>query len=198
MSHDVSSPEPADELMTDHSYDGIQEYDNPLPGWWTWMFALSVVFALPYWAWFHMGTPGRSMFDEYNNETARILNLRFAELGELEPTQENLLKYMNDDKWIKVGIATYQANCVSCHGQNGEGVVGPNLTDEVYKNVRTIEDLVTVIEKGANNGAMPAWGKRFSHPNVAILTAAYIASMRGKNEAGRQPEGNAIPPWPTK
>ncbi len=184
-----------DELMAGHSYDGIQEYDNPLPGWWKWLFGLTVLFCLPYWAWFHLGT-GRTIHDEYNNQTARIFNLRFAEIGELKPDQETILKYMKEPDYLKVGMVTYQTNCVSCHGANGEGVVGPNLTDESWKNVRTLEDIAKVIDNGAANGAMPAWGKRFSHPNITVLTAAYIATLRGKNEPGRPPEGNPIPPWP--
>src|SRR5512146_2685246 len=40
--------------LMDHSYDGIQEYDNPLPGWWRAIFWGSIVFAAGYWVWFHV------------------------------------------------------------------------------------------------------------------------------------------------
>lgn len=182
--------------LSDHSYDGIQEFDNPLPGWWKWLFALTTVFAVPYWAWFHTNTPGRSIPEQYDTEMARIFELRFSEIGELKPDRQTLVKYVKEPKWLKVGEVTFKANCVSCHGLNGEGISGPNLTDDVFKNVQTIEDLVRVIDQGAANGAMPAWGKRLSHQNLIVLTAAYVASLRGKNEPGRTPEGNPIPAWP--
>ncbi len=192
------SLEQINESLTDHSYDGIQEYDNPLPGWWKWLFGLTALFFIPYWVWFHLGTPGRSIQDQHDAQAARTFELRFSEIGVLEPDQATMVKYMNDPKWLTVGQATYKTNCATCHGQNGEGVVGPNLTDEHYKNVLKIEDVAKVISNGAGNGAMPAWGHRFSHPNVTVLTAAYVASLRGKNETGKPPEGNVIPPWPTE
>ena len=45
-----------DRLMS-HGYDGIQEYDNPLPGWWVWIFWVTIVFSLGYWAYYQLG-PG--------------------------------------------------------------------------------------------------------------------------------------------
>lgn len=186
------------ELLTDHSYDGIQEYDNPLPGWWKWLFGLTTVFAIPYWIWFHLDTPGRSIHEQYQSEMAHIFELRFSEIGELKPDRATILQYMHDPKWLSVGEVTYKTNCVSCHGDRGQGNIGPNLTDDAWKNVLAIEDIARVIDQGAAGGAMPAWGKRLSHKNMIVLTAAYVASLRGKNEPGKAPEGNVIPPWPTK
>jgi cytochrome c oxidase cbb3-type subunit 3 len=43
---------------------------------------------------------------------------------------------------------------------------------------------------------MPAWRNRLSHVNQVVLTAAYVASLRGSNPANpRAPEGVAIPAW---
>ena len=184
------------EVLLDHSYDGIQEYDNPLPGWWSWLFIVSCVFAALYWMYFEWGIEGRTIHDAYDREAAQIFELRFQEIGQLEPNKETILKYMNDEKWLSVGKVVYKTNCVSCHGPQGEGVVGPNLTDDTWKNVVKIEDIARVIENGAANGSMPAWRNRLSHINQIVLTAAYVASMRGQNLPGRQPEGNVIPPWP--
>ncbi len=41
--------------LTDHAYDGIQEFDNPLPGWWKWMFVATIVFSVFYAMYFHIG-----------------------------------------------------------------------------------------------------------------------------------------------
>jgi cytochrome c oxidase cbb3-type subunit III len=183
------------EHVTDHLYDGIEEYDNPLPGWWSWLFVASIVFSIFYWFYYQSGVPGRSVQAQYDVAVADNLRVQFAEIGELKPDEATLVKYMNDEKWKTVGQVVYKANCISCHGANGEGNVGPNLTDDRFKNVRKIEDIATVIREGANNGAMPSWKNRL-HVNEVVLTAAYIASMRGSPVAGKTPEGNEIPPWP--
>jgi cytochrome c oxidase cbb3-type subunit 3 len=74
--------------------------------------------------------------------------------------------------------------------------VGPNLTDDYYKNVKQITDIAEVIKNGAAGGSMPAWKTRL-HPNEVVLMAAYVAGLRGKNLKGRPPEGEKIPPWPS-
>lgn len=182
--------------LTNHTYDGIQEYDNPLPGWWKWMFIGSIVFSIFYAMFFHMGAPGRSMLDQYDVAFAANTRLQFSEIGDLEPTRETLLSYMQEDRWLRVGQVVYKTNCITCHGRNGEGVVGPNLTDEFYKHVKNVEDIAKVINEGAANGAMPAWANRL-HQNEIVLVSCYIASLRGENvEGGKGPEGNAIAPWP--
>ncbi|GBE30482.1 Cbb3-type cytochrome c oxidase subunit CcoP2 [bacterium BMS3Bbin04] len=48
-----------DELL-DHNYDGIREFDNDLPGWWTWLFILSIIFSFFYMAYFHVLGAGDS------------------------------------------------------------------------------------------------------------------------------------------
>jgi len=191
----------AEAQLTDHNYDGIQEYDNPMPGWWVWLFVATVVYSVLYLLYFETGMPGRSIYDEYQDQQTAAAILRFGEIGDLRPNRETLLRFLfqEDPKWLAVGESFYSTNCVSCHGLRGEGGIGPNLTDDHYKSVRQIEDIATVIANGAGNGAMPAWGDRFSHPNILVLTAAYVASLRETNPpGGKAPEGNPIAPWPSQ
>lgn len=190
----MTDPTPAE--LTDHAYDGIQEYDNPLPTWWSLLFFFSVIFALLYAVRYHLGGPGPSVHDDYDANAAEVFELRFAELGDLTPDRTTLLAYMDDPKWLAVGQAVFKANCVSCHGAAGQGDIGPNLTDDHWKNVTAIEDIARVISDGAGNGSMPAWRNRLSHVNQIVLTAAYIASLRGSNPANaRAPEGSEIVAW---
>jgi cytochrome c oxidase cbb3-type subunit 3 len=183
--------------LTDHAYDGIQEFDNPLPGWWKWMFVGSIVFSFFYALYYHIGAPGRSISEKYDQELAANTRLQFAEIGDLEPTADNIMLYANKKSWLSVGQTVFKTNCISCHGRDGEGKVGPNLTDQFYKNVRKVEDIARVINQGAGNGAMPAWSNRL-HPNEVVLVSAYVASLRGAQTAskGKGPEGTEIPPWP--
>ncbi len=183
--------------LTDHAYDGIQEFDNPLPGWWKWMFVGSIVFSVFYVMYFHIGAPGRSVAEQYDTALAANTLLQFKEIGDLEPTADNIMLYANKKSWLSVGQTVYKTNCISCHGRDGEGKVGPNLTDQFYKNVRKVEDIARVINQGAGNGAMPAWSNRL-HPNEVVLVSAFIASLRGAKTAseGKGPDGVEIPAWP--
>lgn len=186
-----------DQLRT-HVYDGIQEYDNPMPGWWVMLFWGCIFFAIPYWLYYESGVPGRSIYDNYNEAVADNLRLQFEEIGELKLDSATVYKYKDDPKWLKVGASVYEMHCVACHAAKAEGKVGPNLTDDYWIHVKEIGDLAKVVEKGANGQAMPAWGNRL-HPNEIVLVASYIAGLRGSLPpgTGKPPEPNAkkIPDW---
>ena len=45
----VKAPPKGEEVKTmGHSWDGIEEYNNPLPKWWFWMFICTIVFGIAY------------------------------------------------------------------------------------------------------------------------------------------------------
>lgn len=70
------------------------------------------------------------------------------------------------------------------------------MRNEVYKHIRTIEDIYDVINNGAAAGAMPAWKHRLEQ-NERVLVSAYVASLRGTDDgSGKAPEGQPIPAWP--
>jgi cytochrome c oxidase cbb3-type subunit 3 len=182
--------------LLEHEYDGILEYDNPTPGWWYAIFFATFVFSGWYFLYYHFSSISSSVADAYQEASAADLKKRFSELGDLKPDQETMARMMKQPQWLSVGAGVFKANCVNCHGQDGQGMVGPNLTDDTWKNVKTLDDIPKVIAGGAANGAMPAWKTRL-HPNEVVLVGAYVATLRGKNLPGpRGQEGVVIPPWP--
>jgi len=190
-------PKPDDgyeDILTSHNYDGIQEYDNPIPGWWKWIFIASILFTPVYLVWFHAPGMARDHHGQYDAALAENLRLQFGDLPDLEADGPTILAYSTEAEWLKVGMSTYETNCKSCHGTGGVGGTGPNLTDDHYLNVKTVADIGTVLKEGANNGAMPAWENRL-HPKELVLVSAYVASLRGQNLPGKGPEGEVIPPW---
>ena len=200
MSSDSMPKDP----LTDHAYDGIQEYDNPLPGWWKWLFIITVIFAPPYYMYFHMGPEGRSIHDQYDRHMSDIFEVRFAEIGILEPDKETIMYYLDDsdeerkkenEKWRKVGETAYKTHCVSCHNADGTGNVGPNLTDNKWKHVTSVEHIAKVLNEGANNGAMPAWASRL-HPNQIVLLSAYVAKLGDDPKPGVNiPDERVVESW---
>ncbi len=169
--------------LTGHAYDGIQEYDNPLPGWWKWFFVATIVFSVLYWMFFHMGAPDRSMFDQLSADEAELAKKQYGTLGELTQDRVTLVRFTQDKDWLQYGKSIFRTNCQSCHGPDGGGLVGPNLTDAKWRNVRHIEDIMKIVNNGAGNNAMPAWKQRFSDPRDVIMVSAYVASLLGTKPA---------------
>jgi len=172
--------------------------NGDVPWWWKVGTCTTLLFAMLYFAYFHLGTPGRTAIDQFDVALARNTELQYAEIGDLKQDAETMAKFLHKSKsgWLRVGQSIFKANCVQCHGALGEGKVGPNLGDESYKNIRSVEDILTVINRGAGGAAMPAWKEKLSS-NEIVLVSTYVASLRGSNPAGgKGAEGQVIPPWP--
>ena len=197
MSEQTPQNENPQERLTGHNYDGIQEYDNPTPAWWTWIFLVSVIFT-PIYMLFTLASDGNlTPQGQYERAYVKNLEKKFGTLGTLEPNAETIRKFRDDEQWVAFGENVFQTHCISCHGQDAGGASGPNLTDDFYINVKQIEDIGSVVKNGAGNGGMPAWGNRL-HPNEVVLVSAYVASLRGTNvPGGKSPEGDQAPNWDT-
>ncbi len=181
-----------EQRLTGHNYDGIQEYDNPTPAWWTWIFLVTVVFTPIYMIFTLMSDGALTPQGQYERAYVANLEKKFGELGTLEPDAATLVKYAKDEQWLAFGANVFQTHCTSCHGSNAGGNSGPNLTDNAFLNVKKIQDIADVIINGRKNGAMPAWGNRL-HPNEVVLVSAYVASLKNTNVAGGKPaEGEVI------
>jgi len=175
-------------------HDGIQEYDNPIPSWMSLILTLTIVWSVLYVFYYGLGY-GDSNAVEYQNAMAENIRVQFKEIGTLKPDEPTLLAYMGKPDWMAFGRTVYQSNCQSCHGPTGQGLVGPNLCDDHYKNVNKLDDIPKVVGGGAAGGQMPAWGARL-HPNEVVLVSAYVAALRGSSAGGKAAEGKVIPPWP--
>jgi hypothetical protein len=107
---------PTDELL-DHNYDGIQEYDNPTPGWWYAVFVATVLFGGFYLLVYHLAVPPLS--ERHAFAEARHLEQQFAELNQLETGETKILKIMNEEAWLSRGEAIFTSTCAVCHAADG-------------------------------------------------------------------------------
>jgi cytochrome c oxidase cbb3-type subunit 3 len=183
------------ESLTGHNYDGIEEYDNPMPGWWVTVFWTSFYFAICYVLWFHVFMKG-SIAEEYATDL-RISREEAAkrELG-TEVNEESLEKLVKNGAILADARALFSKRCVQCHGQNGEGLIGPNLTDDYWLHgAGTLTDIHRTITQGVPSKGMPEWGKQLAPIEIAKL-AAYVGSIRGKHLPGKPPEGTLATPAP--
>lgn len=196
----TSEPEPVDEL-TGHCYDGIEEYDNPTPGWWHLLFIGTVAFSVAYVLWYHLSGAMPSLPDRHDRAQLVAEQRKFGEIQKLPMGEAKLLRVMSNENWLGMGRSIFQQHCVSCHAGEGQGMIGPNLHDEAYIAVSSMMDIVTTIKEGRLQQGMPP--QRQLNDNEVALVAAYAASLRGAplpadlQPPALEPKGIAIPPWPT-
>ena len=118
-----------EDRLLDHYYDGIREYDNPMPFWWKALFWVSIVFSVVYIAFYH-GGPGLSVEEEYGQAMIAHLDLQAAQMGDV--TEEALADLAADPAKMTGAAHVFVSKCSQCHGQLGEGNIGPNLTDDYW------------------------------------------------------------------
>lgn len=190
----MATPDVERDKLFDHEYDGIQEYDNPMPGWWVWLWIGTIVFCLPYTMWYHWGK-GPSIHDKLDAEIAAYGQQLIEKFGELEPTADTITSMMEQEAAMAAMDSLFKGRCAACHQANGSGSTGPNLTDDHYINVKEITDIATVLQDGVIERGMPAWGEQLTQTQIVLLSA-YVANLRGRNLDGKAPQGNVIDPWP--
>ncbi|MFZ4574780.1 MAG: cbb3-type cytochrome c oxidase N-terminal domain-containing protein [Phycisphaerales bacterium] len=195
--HSTQQPGQPENLL-DHEYDGIREFDNPTPGWWHAIFFGTVVFAAVYY--FFVSFSPLASTPQGQIEAMKIKRTQklFGAYGDLKPDTKTLLAMKEDKRMMSLAASLFVKNCATCHAADGGGINGLNLTDDLYKNVTTIEDIPKVLAEGRNAGAMPAWTGRLSE-NERVIVSSYVASLRGTKPANPKspdPAEKAIAPWP--
>jgi cytochrome c oxidase cbb3-type subunit 3 len=190
----MATPDVERDKLFDHEYDGIREYDNPMPGWWVWLFVGSVLFCLPYTMWYHFGK-GPSIHEKLDAEIAAYGQQLMEQYGDLEATAGNITSMMDNEPAMAAMDSLFKGRCAACHQANGSGSTGPNLTDDYFINVNEITDIADILRDGVVERGMPAWGEQLT-PTQIVLLSAYVANMRGQNLPGKAPQGKEIAPWP--
>jgi cytochrome c oxidase cbb3-type subunit 3 len=176
--------------LLEHNYDGILEYDNPLPKWWVWLFILTVIWGIGYFFYYNIAEIGPSQHEEYlaefntgSEDAMRLIqqmNEKWAAIAYVPIT---------DDDALEQGKAIYVKNCVSCHGANGEGGIGPNMTDNYYIHGGGIENTMNLIINGVPEKGMISW-KPLLTPEEVQLVASYILTLKGTQPANaKAPQG---------
>jgi cytochrome c oxidase cbb3-type subunit 3 len=174
--------------LTDHEYDGIKEFDNDLPPWWIYLFYLTIVFGIIYLLNYHVFKTAPSQLEEYQMEMASAERQKAA--FEAANAGNFVVAFSTEASDLEAGKGIYNANCLACHGANGEGGVGPNLTDSYYIHGNKIEDYLKVITYGVAEKGMIPWEKSLSKKQI-IQVSSYIHSMYGSEPANaKEPQGD--------
>jgi len=179
---------------TGHVYDGIEEYDNPLPAWWFFMFTVTIIWGLGYlvaypgmgkWE----GLLGWSQQGQHDAEVTkaeakyRAMRDRYLAL----PVEEIAF----DPAVRKMGQRLFGNHCAQCHGADARGTYGfPNLTDKDWIWGGSPDTIKYTLNHG-RQAAMPAWGPVLGDQGIKEMTA-YLVTLNNRSadpalaEAGKQ------------
>lgn len=196
---------------TGHEWDGIREYDKPMPRWWLYTFYATIVWAIGYtiafpaWPMAITATPGVLKFSTRGVLTQELANaeaanavidaeLASADLAKVPETPE-LQQYA-----ISKGAAVFRTWCAQCHGSGAQGAVGfPNLLDDDWLWGGSIEDIHATITHGIRNetdadarySQMPAFGEILSGEEISDVVN-YVMSLSGEPADAARVEAGSV------
>jgi cytochrome c oxidase cbb3-type subunit 3 len=166
--------------MPDHVYDNIRELDNRIPPWFTTLFLGTIVFAGVYMVSYHVLGSSPLMIEEYRQEVADADLQRRVMIAKEGAIDEAALVALVDPLALDRGKQAFDKYCVSCHGAQGQGVVGPNLTDEFWIHGGGVKNVYAVIKNGVAAKGMISWQLVFT-PKQMQEIASFVLSLQGTN-----------------
>jgi cytochrome c oxidase cbb3-type subunit 3 len=173
---------------TGHDYDGIRELDHPLPNWWLATLFATIVFAVGYWFYYQVfnGPSLLALLQRDEAEAARRASVS-------APITDDLLIALSKDGETQAKAkALFVQQCVQCHGANGEGKIGPNLTDEYWLHGNHPSEIFKTVSGGVTVKGMPAWEPLLGREKVTWL-ASYVVTLKNTHAAGgKAPEGPKV------
>ena len=195
----VPDKQPGDPETTGHSWDGIEEFNNPLPRWWVWVFYLTIIWgvgysiAYPAWPGISSATSGLLGWSSRAKVQAEIDAADMAHAGirqEIESVElaaiagnPELASYAS-----QAGASVFRTWCAQCHGAGAAGAKGyPNLLDDEWLWGGDIEAIATTIRHGIRNeedpdarySEMPAFGEILEKEEIGQVVN-YVMTLSGQ------------------
>lgn len=186
------NPDPNEDRLLDHNYDGIQEYDNPMPRWWLWLFLATIVFSVLY----ALNVPGvgtgKGRIANYQRDMAAARAKYGAATAAASLGDDALIAMSRDAARLADGKQTFTTQCVACHRADGGGSIGPNLTDAFWIHGARPADILTTVSSGVIDKGMPAWSQILT-PDQVSAVVAYVLTLRGTHPPDPKPaQGVAV------
>lgn len=171
-----------------HEFDGIKELDNPLPPWLKYIFYLTIIISAAYLTRLVVFKDDSIVQrKEYGKEMAAARAK--SETAEKEEVTKSMAQPMSPEQTLAAGKVTFDKICYVCHGKFGEGLVGPNFTDDYWIHGNKPEDLKKVIVEGVIEKGMLSYKSQLSNKQIDQVIA-YILSLQGTNPPNpKAPQG---------
>lgn len=178
-----------DKLLSGHEYDGIKELDNKLPRWWLWLFYISIAFAAVYFLRYHVIRTAPLQEAEYAGEVDAA-QAKYKDAMPASTIDASTAQFLTDPTSLEAGKAIYDKSCAVCHLAKGQGLVGPNLTDEYWIHGCQIGDLFNIITIGVPEKGMISWKEQLTPLQIQEV-ASYILTLSGTNPPNpKEPQGD--------
>lgn len=183
------------DVMLDHNYDGIRELDNRMPPWLQYIFISTVLAAVSYLFVFHVYHIGKLPREEYAAELQMAADQKSKMLLTAgSAVDESSVKQLTDATALAGGKSIFIAKCAACHGQLGEGGVGPNLTDDYWLHGGSISEIFKTVKYGVPAKGMVSW-TGILKPEEMQTVASFIMSLHGTNPPNpKAPQGDKLVP----
>jgi len=182
-----------DRYLGGHEYDGIRELDNKLPRWWVYLFIVTIIFSVVYLLGYHVTNWWPLQESEYQNEMTALAELKKANPDPVIDIESMVPLTTAED--LAAGEATYRKICVTCHGPQGQGLVGPNFTDQFWihgdtvTNTIAIKNLYNVVITGVLEKGMISYKDQLT-PIQIQQVLSFILSLQGTNPPNpKAPQG---------
>jgi cytochrome c oxidase cbb3-type subunit 3 len=185
------SIEQEQEIIMDHDYDGIRELDNNLPPWWKYGFYLTIVFSVVYLGFYHVFAAGPLQLQELEiaEQKAAAAMEEYRKYAANQVDESNVVFLTSDSDILEGRKLFSDKTCISCHGPQGGGGTGPNLTDAYWLHGGSASDIFKSIKYGIPEKGMKSWKNEITPSQLAQIVS-YIHSLQGSNPPGaKEPQG---------
>ena len=184
-----------DKIIEGYEYDGITEYDNPCPSWLMYIFYFTALLSI-FFVGYHFGSSSKNeILEAYATRLKEAQTQTQAQTSTQTPevNENELLALLQDPDAMAEGGEIFGDQCSLCHGENGEGMIGPNLIDNYWLHGKgKISDIAVSIRTGIPDKGMAAWADRMTEEEI-LHTAAYIKSQHGTTtENAKEPQGELV------
>ena len=177
-----------------HSFDGIEEYNNPLPKWWLNLFYFTIAFSLIYLVLFpgfgsYPGVFGWTQEKQWEHEV-EVANNTYNRIFR-DYAESSMLELAQNPEALKVGQRLFGNNCAVCHGSDARGSRGfPNLTDNDWLYGGDPETIKATLVNG-RRGNMPPMIGAIGGEEAARDVASYVLTLSGREGSGDAEAGKA-------
>ncbi|NVK15521.1 MAG: cytochrome-c oxidase, cbb3-type subunit III [Rhodobacteraceae bacterium] len=202
-----------DPNTTGHEWDGIEEFDNPMPRWWLWTFYATIIWgvlytiAYPAWPLINGATAGVLGWSTRGDVAAEITAVEEANAPVNAKLEAAELTAIAEDAElgpyaVSAGSAVFKTWCAQCHGSGAAGAKGyPNLLDDDWLWGGSVEDIHATITHGIRNedsdearySEMPAFGRdELLEKEEISQVVNYVMSLSGEPQDASKVEAGSV------
>ncbi|MGF1453694.1 MAG: cbb3-type cytochrome c oxidase N-terminal domain-containing protein [Opitutales bacterium] len=166
-------------VLLEHTYDGIQEYDQKLPNWWLFTLYGAIIFSIAWWFFnFQAGRAGDEARVDY---AMRVMEAERMAMGFDTSDNSEFWERAHNADVVAEGRQLFMQNCALCHSEDLTGGIGLNLVDNEWKHGSEASEIYESVWDGFPAAGMQPWGQQLGQNRIAAIVA-FILSHHGSQE----------------